>query len=822
MLAPLSSSRSSKKRKARTTIKRLLAEGGQLLTQKEDIKLELHRHYSSLYSAVDPHQNNTASTRMLLDNVHMRISAQERGMLDEIPSHKEILDSLRLLPSGKSPGPDGFTKEVFIALWPIVGKSFCEAVVDFWVSGLLLPYFKDGMFFLLPKVDNPLTVAHWRPITLLNTIYNVIAKLLAARMAMVLPRKVPVQQQGFLRGRSTHNCILTFALVHKSLKRERKHAIFFSLDQEKAFDRLQPEFLKETMKVMGFSSMFIDRIAALQEGAETRILFDRTLLPSFQVRKGVRQGCPLSRLLFILATVPFIDTLSKENDAGNIRPVQLSGGCTVSCTCLADDFAVYTQVDESSVSNLFHLLDSLEMAAGCRVNKHKSKILVIGAARSIPDWIQHTGLQIIGRCGNMRYLGASLTTTWRGVDNGRELLARVTRKAESYSHPLLSFEARTIALKHAAFSPLIYHLLSTKFKLGTLKMADSILRDNVWAKDESGRKKKLLASPEVTALGPPNDIRKGCFMLARKFIGVQEATNFADNVRSRSATAGIFSLPQLALETSGGLSPASSFGDSLLPAVLEELHGASILPRPPTFNPGEWVDVHGKTLDLSLRASQIYLRLAGSKELAQAERFNAKWRLTWDVSQWRAVWSVFNLRKLPGRHRYFLWRVLSKAFFDGRKELHLNLPSFACEYCKSGVEDTPHIFLFCPRWRSFWRNLGTKLHGWEEVLTLISNGASIPEVIVWANRGSKANAWFNSWILASIWRLFWGERCILKYQGKYNQPHFLKLLYGVLEEMVAKRHCFKQDILSEKVSQLISLLSVVPQRYMQLIKPGHR
>ncbi|KAL3678401.1 hypothetical protein R1sor_021357 [Riccia sorocarpa] len=229
-----------KQRKSRTTIRKLLKEDGQVLTSKEEIKKEVYTHFSAVYSAVEQTPNGLASKRSLLANVTIRLSAQERTLLDETPGENELLETLHLLPAGKSPGPDGITKEVMIVLWPMVRKAFCDAVLHFWESGNLLPYFKDGLLFLLPKVDNPLRLTQCRPITLLNTIYKMIAKLLAVRIAVVLPSKVPVEQQGFLKGRSTHNCILTFALLHETLKRERKSALFFSLDQEKAYDRLDP------------------------------------------------------------------------------------------------------------------------------------------------------------------------------------------------------------------------------------------------------------------------------------------------------------------------------------------------------------------------------------------------------------------------------------------------------------------------------------------------------------------------------------------------------------------------------------------------------
>ncbi|KAL3683066.1 hypothetical protein R1sor_001088 [Riccia sorocarpa] len=84
-----------KKRKTRTTMKKLMADGGRLLTSQEEIKTEVYNHYSSLYSARD-HHRDVVATEELLGSVKMRISSEERNMLDDRPTEIEIFDTLQL------------------------------------------------------------------------------------------------------------------------------------------------------------------------------------------------------------------------------------------------------------------------------------------------------------------------------------------------------------------------------------------------------------------------------------------------------------------------------------------------------------------------------------------------------------------------------------------------------------------------------------------------------------------------------------------------------------------------------------------------------
>ncbi|KAL3695556.1 hypothetical protein R1sor_009632 [Riccia sorocarpa] len=167
---------------------------------------------------------------------------------------------------------------------------------------------------------------------------------------------------------------------------------------------------------------------------------------------------------------------------------------------IMDDTAVYMEVNERSARNLFDLLNVVQRASGGKTNVGKSKVLMIGKRIDYPTWLRDFGLQMVEDDEQTRYLGAALTTKWRGVDNGRALLAAVTRKAQTLSSPFLSFEARAIALKHVVFSSTIYHLMSSTFKKGALSKVDSVLRGYIWAKDKEDNQKKALVSWRRLAL----------------------------------------------------------------------------------------------------------------------------------------------------------------------------------------------------------------------------------------------------------------------------------------------------------------------------------
>ncbi|KAL3693516.1 hypothetical protein R1sor_007167 [Riccia sorocarpa] len=189
-----------RRRRARTQLTKLKTPDGVLQTNQADIRRSVQDNFTVLYSShVQNHEEETAAADLLRDT-HQKLSPEQKALLDDVPSEQEILESLFLLPTGKSPGIDGMGPEVMKLLWPVIGASYHRAVVHFWTSGALLPYFKEGVIFLLPKVQDPETIGQCRPITILNATYKVLAKILALRLALVLPTITPVEQHGFVKG----------------------------------------------------------------------------------------------------------------------------------------------------------------------------------------------------------------------------------------------------------------------------------------------------------------------------------------------------------------------------------------------------------------------------------------------------------------------------------------------------------------------------------------------------------------------------------------------------------------------------------------------
>ncbi|KAL3682321.1 hypothetical protein R1sor_000343 [Riccia sorocarpa] len=106
-----------------------------------------------------------------------RLTPEQRTMLDECPSERDLAEALAMLPNGKSPGIDDYTKETMMILWPVIGHLYSGAMAEFWVDGKIPHSFKKGLLVLLPKMEDPEILGQWHPITMLNITYKVIANI---------------------------------------------------------------------------------------------------------------------------------------------------------------------------------------------------------------------------------------------------------------------------------------------------------------------------------------------------------------------------------------------------------------------------------------------------------------------------------------------------------------------------------------------------------------------------------------------------------------------------------------------------------------------
>ncbi|XP_021714867.1 uncharacterized protein LOC110682830 [Chenopodium quinoa] len=229
---------------------------------------------------------------------------------------------------------------------------------------------------LLPKVDNPEVISQFCPIGLCNVIYKCAAKCLTSRLRQVLPSLVADFQNAFVPGRLlSDNALIAHEVIsfmNKSKAKKRFYAAI-KLDMNKAYDRVNWEFLFRLLQAYGFPPYWIHIIRQCVSTISYQVLVNGNPLQNFRPQCGLRQGDPLSSYLFVLCMEILSAMIRKAERASLFKGICISRSAPmVSYLFFADDSLLFLQVTPEACENLSGLLSEFCSLSGQVINLQKS------------------------------------------------------------------------------------------------------------------------------------------------------------------------------------------------------------------------------------------------------------------------------------------------------------------------------------------------------------------------------------------------------------------------------------------------------------------
>ena len=297
-----------------------------------------------LWEAFKDRLGQSEFQEMHLDLAMLLEASSELGCLEDPFTEEEIDQVIQNLPIDKSPGPDGFNTDFIKKCWPIIKRNFYNLCHAFHSGNLCLQSINGSFITLIPKCDEAVNAFDFRPISLLNTSMKVITKLLANRLQLVIQKVIHKNQYGFIHTRTIQNCLAWATeylhLCHKS----NKKIVILKLDFEKAYDSISWDFVEEMMTSKGFYQKLRDWIMSSVRGGRVCININGQNGPYFKTHRGLRQGDPLSPLLFNLAVDALDHILEKaKKNIKGLVPHLVSGGITH--LQYADDTIIFVNND---------------------------------------------------------------------------------------------------------------------------------------------------------------------------------------------------------------------------------------------------------------------------------------------------------------------------------------------------------------------------------------------------------------------------------------------------------------------------------------------
>ncbi|MCH85424.1 cysteine-rich receptor-like protein kinase, partial [Trifolium medium] len=226
---------------------------------------------------------------------------------------------------------------------------------------------------LIPKVDSPQRLNDFRPISLVSSLYKILAKVLANRLRLVMGSVISESQTAFVKDRQILDGILIANEVVDEARRSKKELMLFKVDFEKAYDSVDWGYLDDVMGRMGFPTLWRKWIRECVCTATTSVLVNESPTDEFPLERGLRQGDPLSPFLFLLAAEGFhvlMEAMVERKlftgySVGESNPVE------VSHLQFADDTLLMGTKSWANVRALRAVLVLFETMSGLKVNFNK-------------------------------------------------------------------------------------------------------------------------------------------------------------------------------------------------------------------------------------------------------------------------------------------------------------------------------------------------------------------------------------------------------------------------------------------------------------------
>jgi exonuclease III len=442
---------------------------GALIEGVDNVRNAVFSHFSS-------HFKSSQVDRPSLDGLNFQtLSVREGASLVRPFTMDEVKAAVWEIDNFKCPGPDGVTFGFIKKFWDLLKDDVMRFLVEFHRNGRLAKGINSTFIALIPKVDSPQRLNDFRPISLVGSMYKILAKVLAIRLRVVIGSVISESQSAFIKGRQILDGILVANEVVDEARRQNKELLLFKVDFEKAFDSIDWRYLDAVLLKMGFPTLWRKWIKECIGTASASVLVNGSPTDEFNLERGLRQGDPLSPFLFLLAAEGF-NVLMESFLLHNIftgYKVGASDPVVVSHLQFADDTLILGEKSWANIRAMRAVLLLFEALSGLKVNFSKSQLVGVNVSSS---WLAEAALVLNCNVGSLPfvYLGLPIGGNARRLAFWEPVLNRIKSRLSVWNCKHLSLGGRLVLLKSVLSSLPVYALSFFKAPSGIVSSIESI------------------------------------------------------------------------------------------------------------------------------------------------------------------------------------------------------------------------------------------------------------------------------------------------------------------------------------------------------------
>ena len=475
-----------KSRSNANTVKKLRNNDGGTVTGEEEIVEEIGSYFERVYN------QNEKSDEQILNNfqgfvnevIFPSLSENEVEMCDTPITIDEVAAALKSMKNGSAPGSDGLPVEFYKVFWQHIRSPLMECYNYSFAVDNLSPTEREAVISLIHKGKNlPRDcLSNWRPISLTNVDYKILAKTLSLRLSTVIGDLIGDQQVGFIKGRKISTIHREIDDILEYQRVSRSCGILLALDFKQAFDSINTVFILESLRNFGFGPNFVKWISILNADRLTCVKNGGHISRMFKMNNGVRQGCPISPQLFILAVEVLAQKVIQSNLVNGIKTVEESDPLKI--RQYADDTTLFLK-DQHDMIRAMSILDEFSTFSGLSLNVNKSFAMVTDArteTAEINEIRVRDTIKILGLYFSNSKSAGEITANWTSK------IDCLLRTLEKWARRDLSILGKLHLIKTFGITQFNFIMQSIALPRSVLEEINRILFRFLWKKRFTNRR----------------------------------------------------------------------------------------------------------------------------------------------------------------------------------------------------------------------------------------------------------------------------------------------------------------------------------------------
>ncbi|XP_020252248.1 uncharacterized protein LOC109829595 [Asparagus officinalis] len=353
---------------------------------------------------------------------------------------------------------------------------------EFYEGTLEINRLNYAHIVLIPKKEDSSVINDYRPVSLLNVIYKVITKVLTNRLNTKLDLLIDPLQSGFIKNRYLLDGVAAAQeIINDCFQNKKRGGILLKLDFVKAYDMLDWDFIFDVLKAKKFGDKWIHWMRICLHGGMSVIDVNGKVGKWIMSKRGVRQGDPLSPLLFVLAADSFTKMLNLAVESHFIEGLGPNNmRDKVHCLQYADDTLIFCKNNREQLTVLKLILYCFELASGLQISFNKSVLIALENDESLQQ-----GLATMMNCKSgsfpITYIGMPLRPGKLKKDDRSPLISKIEKRLALWKGNSLSRGGRLVLVNDVLSSIPTFWLSYFLFPVWVIEKIDKMRRRFLWS-----------------------------------------------------------------------------------------------------------------------------------------------------------------------------------------------------------------------------------------------------------------------------------------------------------------------------------------------------